>query len=82
MAQRKQYSGEFKARVVLQALKGQHSSVTGATLTGTAGGGPADWAFCCWQALVSNASTKPASEATTLCRDTCLCLETVNPRRT
>ena len=25
MAQRKQYSGEFKARVVLQALKGQHT---------------------------------------------------------
>jgi putative transposase len=25
MAQRKQYSGEFKARVVVQALKGQHT---------------------------------------------------------
>jgi putative transposase len=25
MAQRKQYSGEFKARIVLQALKGQHT---------------------------------------------------------
>ena len=25
MAQRKQYSGEFKAKVVVQALKGQHT---------------------------------------------------------